>query len=297
MTPSEVLTVFRAQHAFARELDLALPDIELTTKTTVRAWRDAMDLLAGWTLGAALNEYFNIVCTPGEWEAVLEPARERRLADVCALIASRAEVPVIEAAEVLGVRCAKAGAFLAVREMLRRAGANVSELRPSSLLTQYSRDYWPRLYNDLTRTSPALVGRMVLVSRSDAAHFLAGLLLFAGALIFGALIAVKPLVGVAGTLGSLILFVWVWRNSEKRQRVPRCVDFKGMATFRDLCALIADGWRPLRGLLCPACRYSLTGLTNHRCPECGRAFSAAEFGVSDEELSRLLDPTAAGGLM
>jgi hypothetical protein len=28
----------------------------------------------------------------------------------------------------------------------------------------------------------------------------------------------------------------------------------------------------LRGLRCPACDYDLTGLHEHRCPECGAGF-------------------------
>lgn len=35
---------------------------------------------------------------------------------------------------------------------------------------------------------------------------------------------------------------------------------------------------------CPACDYNLYGLTEQRCPECGRAFTFEELGVSAEEL-------------
>jgi len=42
--------------------------------------------------------------------------------------------------------------------------------------------------------------------------------------------------------------------------------------------------RPLHGPYCPGCSYCLVGLTADRCPECGRAFTLEELGITREEL-------------
>ena len=41
---------------------------------------------------------------------------------------------------------------------------------------------------------------------------------------------------------------------------------------------------PRRGPYCPQCGYCVVGLSENRCPECGRPFTAAELGVSEDEL-------------
>ena len=45
-----------------------------------------------------------------------------------------------------------------------------------------------------------------------------------------------------------------------------------------LCRLLSDN------VVCPGCDYNLYGLTEQRCPECGRGFTFEELGVSPEEL-------------
>jgi hypothetical protein len=81
-----------------------------------------------------------------------------------------------------------------------------------------------------------------------------------------------------------------------------------LATLGEAAALTRQSWvRTLGQLLicrlaafpewrghCPRCDYYLYGLTEMRCPECGRAFSFEEIGVTPEELS--LTPTEGSGL-
>lgn len=44
-------------------------------------------------------------------------------------------------------------------------------------------------------------------------------------------------------------------------------------------------WRAWpRGAVCPNCRYSLVGVTERRCPECGREFTLDELGISASDL-------------
>src|SRR5437773_2188382 len=57
----------------------------------------------GWPgLGRVCNQVFNIDRSDADWEAVLEPAQERRLDGVCELIAQHARRQVIRPARMLG---------------------------------------------------------------------------------------------------------------------------------------------------------------------------------------------------
>ena len=49
-------------------------------------------------------------------------------------------------------------------------------------------------------------------------------------------------------------------------------------------AIVRPGRRPLPGPYCRGCGYCVVGLSEARCPECGRPFTAAELGVSEDEL-------------
>ncbi len=58
--------------------------------------------------------------------------------------------------------------------------------------------------------------------------------------------------------------------------------------FVGLSAALLIGWQqwrcPMVGPYCPACSYCLIGVAIDRCPECGRAFTLEELGVTREEL-------------
>ena len=63
------------------------------------------------------NVIFGTAIPAHAWKAVLEPARECTLGDVCELVARHAVTPVIEPVTVMGDRSHAAGAFLAVRRI------------------------------------------------------------------------------------------------------------------------------------------------------------------------------------
>lgn len=111
-TSEYVLSVFCDMHRQVGEYD---PDIdtsvELSFDTTIEEWRDACDLLDWRSLAKAYNQFWNIECSQEQWKAVLVPENEKRLGDVCQLIARHATRPVIRPVSLLGCTCSKAGPF------------------------------------------------------------------------------------------------------------------------------------------------------------------------------------------
>ena len=88
-SPEYVLSVMQDDYRQQCQYDPeAQPDVELTFKTTVAEWRNTCDLVATRELGRAENQLWGIRLADNEWRAVLEPAKERTLADVCELIAA-----------------------------------------------------------------------------------------------------------------------------------------------------------------------------------------------------------------
>jgi hypothetical protein len=154
-TPEYVLAVLRDMHRQQCQHD---PEVDsgalLSFNTTVAEWRDACDLIGWRELGHAYNQFWGIACKDHEWRAVLEPARQRRLADVCQLIAAYATRPVIRPSRMLGSTCAPAGAFLTIRSLLHEAGAPAGEIAPSTPLAPYTRRFGAVFLGPISRLAP-----------------------------------------------------------------------------------------------------------------------------------------------
>lgn len=137
-TPEYVLSVLQDAHRQVCRFDEVVdPDAVLTFETTVAEWRDACDLLGWRQLGRAYNEFWGITCSDSEWREALEPARRKRLSDVCGLIAKHALRPRVRPARLLGRTCAPAGTFLTIRSLLHQAGVPVEDITPSTPLEPY----------------------------------------------------------------------------------------------------------------------------------------------------------------
>jgi hypothetical protein len=131
-----IAEIHRQRTYFDPEVD---PSAELSFRSTIADWRSACDLLHWRELGRALGMEWGINATAAEWRAVLEPARERTLGDVCQFIADRAHLPQIVARGFFGARCATAGLFFGVRSALAAEGIETKRLRPSSDMEPYLR--------------------------------------------------------------------------------------------------------------------------------------------------------------
>ncbi|MFD2909006.1 hypothetical protein ACFSX9_09675 [Flavobacterium ardleyense] len=153
----EVLEIFKEQHRLCSPLDCeADPWAEITAEMTIREWRWANDLLGWKELSEFLNQEFRIDITEKEWFDSLEPAKKRKLIDVCKLISNHALKDNYGPKKLFGQPCLKAVVFLTIKRNLKQKGVNVSELKPSSSLAEYmDKDFSPVLEEiTLTGTRP-----------------------------------------------------------------------------------------------------------------------------------------------
>jgi hypothetical protein len=237
-TPEYVLAVLQDMHRQQCQWDPeADRDFVLSMETTVEEWRTACALVEWKRLGRAHNENWAIRITDAEWRAVLEPADEKRLAEVCELIACRATRPVIRPARLFDCNCAPAGAFLTIRSLLHEAGEDAAnEIAPSTPLAPYFRRHTNVFLGPVSRLAPgALPPVRIHNPLYDAA------LLGSGVGLLTALIGacVSPWLVAVGVF--LFVLGWALTWYAARWRLPASVEFGELRTFRDLAVVVAEG--------------------------------------------------------
>jgi hypothetical protein len=234
----------RHQCAFDPEADQSA---ELSPDTTVAEWRNACDLVGTDDLGAALNALWEINVSRDGWRAVLEPPKQRRLREVCQLIASHARRSVIRPSGALGAACAPAAAYWAIRGMLLRAGADPAALRPSSPISEVARRFPEVFLGPIARLAP---GRLPTVSIRTPWHDAAFAVLGVGV----AAMLAAPMLGWLGWIGAGLMTAMIWTGIVllltgflciwlTARLQPRQLRFGDVGTFRDLAEVIG-GTRP-----------------------------------------------------
>lgn len=242
-TPGYILDVIRDSHRQQCQFDPeAEPDAELRFDTTIAEWRSACDLLDWRRLGRALDGEWGLGRPEAAWRSVLEPAEERTLHDLCEFIAAGAVRPSIEPVRILGATCFPAGAFLAIRSLLRQAGANVDSVAPSTPLDEYTRRHLSVFLGPISRLAPdALPAVKLSMPWYDLsiARFLIGLLAASAGWF------VSPLATAAGVILALTSWAGTWITA--RYLPPAKVEFGNLRTFRDLAGVVAEGAQRLPG--------------------------------------------------
>ena len=163
----------RQQCQFDPEAD---PTAKLNFETTVIEWRVACDLVGWRKLGHAINQRWGLSHNDEEWFSVFEPEEERTLWDICKFIAKDVVPPQLSAVKILGRDCLEAGIFRQIQGLLKEAGANVSNLTPSTCLDEYARHYFDVFVGPISRLAPNAIP-LVKVSRPWYKVFMWGLLL------------------------------------------------------------------------------------------------------------------------
>lgn len=234
-TPEQILGIFRdwQRLEFGKVAD---EKAILSFNTTVSDWRAVSDLHGWRQLGEALNKFFNTTFSKEEWRAAMKPERQRTLWDVCALVASRANLPKIHEAKILGRACKTASAFFALRSHLRLAGLNVELICPSAKLDSCLRLHTQVAIEVICKLVP---GRMPLMkTKFNLGHRLSGWVCFAALveLVAGG-IGEKPEWTVIGSVVFCLAFIAITVFSNLP---PASVRLDSLKTFGDLSRLIAS---------------------------------------------------------
>jgi hypothetical protein len=238
-TPDYVLAVIRDWHRQQCQFDPeAEQDVELTFQTAIAEWRSSCDLLEWRQLGRALDSQWNLGRPDTAWHAVLEPAKARTLRELCEFIARGAVRPSVEPLSIMGSKCLTAGAFLAIRSLLRDAGADVDSVAPSTPLDQYARRHVAVFLGPISWLAPNALPE---INMSTPWYDLSSAGCFLGLLIATVGCFISPFVTVAGVILAVVSLAAIWISD--RLRLPSNVTFGNLRTFRDLAKVVAEGVR------------------------------------------------------
>ena len=241
-SPDEILAMLQDEHRHQCAYDPgADPDVDLTLESSIDDWRVACDLVDWSQLAVALNTKWNVQIPLDEWRVVLLPAKTKRLRGVCELLSSNALTKFVIPPHIFGRRCASAGIFYAIRELLELDGAEVSQLTPSSMISEYSIVHSHVFELDISKLAPGALPPIKIVNpdyeRATFAMTLAVLTFF----------------------GSLIISIWLhylwvpfafalaiailWMNHVAQHSKPTSVSFGDLKTIRDMCYQLKKGLR------------------------------------------------------
>ncbi|MFI4847673.1 MAG: hypothetical protein ACIAZJ_01125 [Gimesia chilikensis] len=240
VTAEYVLSVFQDQHRqiFLLEHDM-LPREELTFETPVEEWQWQCDYLEWRPLGRGWNDAWGIDLTDDEWRKVLTPERKKTLGGVCELIARHATVPVIREETFFGKPCRPASAFLTIRALLEEAGADVSEIAPSTDLSAYSYQYGRTFLYTIANLSPGTLPRPAIMNGDSYRGADLSLLWMTATLPFALMFSLgigSPWFLLIPGVFFLMYLLFRW---ELQRLGGKQLKFGELKTFRDLAELIA----------------------------------------------------------
>lgn len=254
MTPDQVLGVFHQWSMIEYWFTLDEVKARLGRDASISKLRAEIDYLGNWkALGESLNTIFDIDLPAAPWAPYLRRKRRCTVGDLCDFIARHALIEEVQRVEVLGQSCLEAGVFRTIVSMLKRAGADASNLGPSTRVRPYIRDYSEVFFWDLGKIAPGAMPKFEGMERDRIEHSGWEVLLWlcVGIFVSAALTGLasllwSPLLPIAGYLiaswcvGLVILIVGSWFSSSQ----PKPNDSR---TFRQLCYVIGDTMRAAIG--------------------------------------------------
>lgn len=231
-TPDDILAMFRDMYRHDPDAD---PRISLSHDSTIDEWREACELLPWAKVAEAMNSHWSVAIPMEHWRDVLEPPKKRRLGDVCKLLARHVKLPRVRPTVILGSRCVSGSAFLAIRTMLADAGADVTDIAPSTPLHEFTRRYPKVFLGPISQLSPGALPRAkIRTPVHDSVALVMGVAWLA--MMIGLFTGKNELAWWGGlTIVCCTGFLW----TIGREILPASVEFHGLQTFRDLSKAIA----------------------------------------------------------
>lgn len=238
ITPEEVFFIFKEEHRLCSQFDVeADPTVDLTMDSSIKEWRNSMDLLSWRKLGKYLNEEFEINISENDWEATLEPSRTKRLGDVCRLISNHAQIEIVKPIKLLGKDCLSASLFRTIKRNLTKRGVDTTDLKPSSLIEPYLKNNFGEFIEQINKNYSGVIPEIktteTKLSKSNS------LIWFAFILVFIAGFFWYPLIGLAVIL--LIIGLFSGNSAKKEFEDQNDMMFiPEIKTFRDLVEKIIE---------------------------------------------------------
>jgi len=259
MTPEDVLEVFIDQQ---RSCWGDEPDEIIHFDMTIAEWQDQLGLVndVAWNerkfVWKSVTSFFRVSIPYKRWKSAVRPERTHRLRELCELIASEAVVEEIRPITVFGRACRPAGVFLAIRNALRDAGIDTTNLRPSTSLRPTLKRYRWSFQQEMAKLAP---GKLPLVKVREHALVRAsnilialGLLSLIGALLAAVLLrvlawaqvpfgdfalAVTLVAALAGPAMALAGAIGAYATNSL---LPSDAELGHLETFRDLCYAVGE---------------------------------------------------------
>lgn len=252
MRPDEVLSVFHQGSMIEYQCTLEKAIARLGRTSSIYKLREEIDFYGNWkTLGDWLNTVFNIDLPHSAWKQYLQWPRRRNVGVLCDFISQYALIEQIEPAEILGRSCLEAGVFRTIVSMLKHAGADISNLSPSTCVGSFIRDYSKVFYGDLGKIAPGAIPGfegMVHEQSNKSIWDVVALTLFSIPFVVTALslllsIFWPPLLMVAflamSTLSAVVIVGILWS-----MLIEYIHPYEGdRRTFKQLCCVVAETMR------------------------------------------------------
>ena len=238
ITPEEVFFIFKEEHRLCSQFDVeADPTVDLTMDSSIKEWRYSMDLLPWRKLGKYLNEEFEINISENDWESTLEPARTKRLGDVCRLISNHAQIEIVKPIKLFGKDCLSASLFKTIKRNLTKRGVDTSDLKPSTLIEPYLKNYFgefiEQINKNYTGVIPEIKTNETKLSKSNSLIWPALILVFIAGFFW------NPLFGLA----VILLIIGLFSGNASRKEFEDQNDMMfipEIKTFRDLVERIIE---------------------------------------------------------
>jgi hypothetical protein len=241
MTADDVLAVLVHYSRLNPEAEFSEALPTPTLDLSIHDWQLTYELNGWQSLDESLDELFGISLGHDVYRTFVRSARQRKLGELCELIAGRARVPVAEPITLFGDTSLAAGVFLTVRCLFAQSGADVSELRPSSALSPYLSRHVEKIVPALVRLAPGRLPSLRVDEPAGLVYalgFVAAQILYWTAKLLGN--------GRLTLVGALNILLFTMLGYVGHRLVRPTVRLAYAPTFADLCRVIA-GERPVHG--------------------------------------------------